>query len=153
VKKIKIKDLLGKQFKKDNFLRYDVIIRYLFIEQYYYEKKPNDFNDDLYMRLAKARGKSGKRDSFIEMINSFEKNGFLDKYPLVIKPNFCMCGGGHRLACCFWFDIDEVPIHIHKSSNNKVLFTKKWLLSKGFEDVMPMLDEVKEFLFTKWQIQ
>jgi len=153
MKRIKIAELLGKQFKNGKFLRYDVIIRYMFIEQYYKEDKPDDFNYDLYMRQAKSRGKSGKRDSFIKMIKSFEKDGYLDKYPMMIKPNFCMCGGSHRLACCFWFDIDEVPVHIHKSSRSKVLFPKKWLLSKGFEDVMPMLDKVKDDLFEKWQIQ
>ena len=128
MKRVKIKELLGKQYKKDKFQRYDVVIRYMFIEQYYYENKSENFNYDLYMKLAKERGKPGKRDSFIQMINSFEKDGYLEKYPLVIKPNFTMCGGSHRLACCFWFNIDEVPVHVHKSSKNKVLFTKKWLL-------------------------
>lgn len=152
MKKIKVAELFAKQHRKRKFLRYDIIVRYLFIEKYYKENKPEDFNFDLYIRLAKARGKPGKRDNFIKMINSFERDGYLEKYPIVIKPNFCMCGGSHRLACCLWFEIEEIPIQIHKSSKMKVLFTKKWLLNKGFDDVMPYLDETKDFLFEKWKI-
>jgi len=150
---IGIGDLLSKQFKDGLFMRYDVVVRYLFIKKFYSKNKPKNFNFKLYNRLAKARGRSGKRGRFIELISSFEKNGFLEKYPLIVKRNFCMCGGSHRLACCLWFNIKKVPIEFNKKNNKiKQLFTKEWLLKKGFEDVMPKLDRFKNNIFSKFNV-
>jgi len=145
--------LLYKQFKNNEFLRYDVIVRYLFIREFYIKGKPENFEHGLYNKLVKARGKKNKRNEFIKLIASFEKDGFLEKYPLVVKRNLCMCGGSHRMACCLWFNIKKVPIIFNKKDNKiKQLFTEKWMIEKGFDDIMPKLKYFKNIFFYQFDV-
>ena len=153
MRKISIGELLSKQFKKGEFQRYDIIAKYLFINAFMADGCKDDFTFDLYSDMAKARGRRGKRKSFIKMIRSFLKDGFLSEYPLIVKKNYYMCGGSHRLACCMWFDINKIPMVFHEGSKKKKdLFSMGWLNNNGLGKYFELLEKNKVILFEKFKV-
>ena len=99
-----------KLIKIANQQRIDILIRILFIEWYY---KKNDYGDRLYTRTRET----GKTDPemwkkrFIELIKSFEENGFNKKNPLKITNDYSLYNdGAHRLACIIYFKIIKIPV-------------------------------------------
>lgn len=53
-----------------------------------------------------------------ELIKSFEKNGYIDKYPIVVNKDLLFIDGAHRLALALYFGIDRIPITIDKNYYN-----------------------------------
>ena len=102
--------------KKANQQRVDILIRILFIEWYY---KKNDYGHRLYesshkaFRINRCNWEICGPDCFIELIESFEKNGFDKTKPLKITKDYELYNdGAHRLACIIYFNIINVPVEI-----------------------------------------
>ena len=153
MQKINIGKLLSKQFKDGRFQRYDAIAKYLFIDEFMADGCKDDFEFDLYKDMAEARGRKGKRKSFIKVIKSFLKDGFISDYPLIVKANFYMCGGSHRLACCMWFDIKEIPMQFHDGDKNKKeLFSELWIKNNGINKYWDKIEKTKNILFEKFKV-
>jgi hypothetical protein len=144
---IKTGKLLSKQNKDGVFQRYDIIAKYLFVKEFYDSGKDASFDFPLYNRMAEANGRKGKFKSFLKLIKSFEKHGFKEEFPFIIKDNLYMCGGSHRMACCLWFDIKRVPIKFHDNPKKKSLFNEKWMAKHGFEEVLPSLKKERKRIF------
>ena len=153
MQKINIGKLLSKQFKDGQFQRYDAIAKYLFIDGFMANGCKDNFKFDLYKDMAMARGRKGKRKSFIKIINSFLKDGFISDYPLIVKSNFYMCGGSHRLACCMWLDINDIPMKFHDGTKKKKdLFSEAWIKSNGLDQYWDQLEKTKNILFEKFKV-
>ena len=146
---ISIKKLLSKQFKKNNFCRYDIVLRYLFIEGFYKSGESSEFDYEPYDLMLKGRGRKYDPRDFMRIIKSFEKYGFNKEYPIVLDSEKIMRNGAHRVACCLWFNIDKIPFRINERKEGRLVFNTKWMSKHGLEDQLPLLEKTKSKLFKK----
>jgi len=141
------------QFNKGKFWRYDVIVKYMFIELYFKNGKPDDLSFDLYDKLYKGISKTKriKSEDFAPLILSFEEKGYDEEWPISVGRNGkYICGGSHRLACCLWFDIGKIPIETHPKCKRKPdRFSGHWMRNHGLREAMPEIKLVKRKIFDK----
>lgn len=141
------------QFNNGKFWRYDVIVKYMFMELYYNRGKPDSIEFDLYDKLYKGISKTKriKAEDFILLILSFEEKGYDQEWPISVgRKGRYICGGSHRLACCLWFNIDKIPIETHPKCKRKPdRFSGHWMRNHGFREVMPGIKLVKREIFNK----
>lgn len=105
--------------KGSNFNRWDLIPRYLAIEEHFGE---NDFGWEMFRKLrihqscefSDGHGQKlydqTARNEFEILIDSVKKHGFKRRFPLIINhENFKITKGWLRFACCLYFQIDKIP--------------------------------------------
>ncbi|HUU88497.1 MAG TPA: hypothetical protein VMX17_12200 [Candidatus Glassbacteria bacterium] len=145
--------LMKKQFFMGKFWRYDVIVKYMFIDSFYRNDKTTDFDCTSYDKLYKgiSKNKRIKAEDFVPLILSFEKIGYDANYPINVgKKGRYLCGGSHRLACCLWFNIKKIPVVIHpKCTRKPERFSGSWMRKKGFTDSMGEIKKVKRKIFMR----
>jgi hypothetical protein len=145
--------LMKKQFFHGKFWRYDVIVKYMFIDSFYKNNKTTNFDCTLYNNLYKGISKSKriKAEDFVPLILSFEEIGYDTNYPINVgKKGKYLCGGSHRFACCLWFDIDKIPIVVHpKCTRKPERFSGAWMRKKGFANSMEEVKKVKMEIFVR----
>ncbi len=104
-----------KKIKLANQQRIDILIRILFIENYFSE---NDYGFEFYNTHLKHvyQGETSRMrrryNDFKNLIKDFKKNGFDTKKSLVCvnDKGELANDGAHRLACCLYFNINDVPV-------------------------------------------
>ena len=153
---IPIQNIILGQFEKDKFVRYDIVIKYLFIEKYYKKNKPDHFNFKMYDKIYLAKNVSKKHirheyELFTTLIESFEKYGFNKEYPISMTEKYHMCGGSHRIACSLWFGIDKIPVVFNEKCKNdrKRRHSRKWMKEHGFLSKIKFLEKTKKHIFDK----
>ena len=150
---IECSKLMKKQFFNGKFWRYYVVVKYMFIKEYYKNKKPEEFIYVIYNKLYKgiSKHKRIKDQDFISLINSFEESGYDMDFPISVgKKDKYLCGGSHRFACCLWFELPTVPIELHpKCGRKKDRFSGHWMRIKGFEKDMKIIKKYKREIFKK----
>lgn len=105
--------------KGTQFDRWDLIPRYLAIEEHFNE---NDYGWEAFRKLRIhqscefADGHSQKlydqtaREDFESLIDDMQKHGFRRKYPLIVNEDTLhITKGWLRFACCLYFEIDIIP--------------------------------------------
>lgn len=153
---IPVKKIILGQFDGDEFVRYDLVVKYLFIKKYFKQGCPdkNKFNFKLYDKIFQYKRTSPPHirrayNSFIDLIHSFEENGYNNNYPLQMDKRFYMHGGSHRLIVSIWFGIQEVPVEfVRKCRKRKRYHTKKWMQENGYEGHMEIIKKGKKKLFS-----
>jgi len=147
------KDYIANQKDNDKFSRYDLIVKYLFIEKYYEMKKPKDLYFTPYELIIKTRERDAQPRKFIALIKSFEKKGYDKKYPLYMTRDYITGGGKHRIALCLWFNIKEFPvIYREHYRKKKRKYTREKMIEYGFKKYMPDIKETKKKIFKKLNI-
>jgi len=156
MEKSTVKDIMLGQFEDNKFLRYDILVKYLFIEKYYENNKPDYFHFRMYDKLYIAKGTSKKHirweyDLFTILIDSFELFGFRGEYPISMTKDYHMCGGSHRIALSIWHDIPSVPVVFDDKCVNdrKRKHSRGWMKRHGFSKKMDVLDATKKTVFSK----
>jgi len=145
---------LSKQFKDGKFYRYDLMVRYLFVKNFYANNCPKKFRYKLYSKFYKYRKVDERSDKFIKIIKSFEKNGFVEEYKpyIIMNNNYKMCGGNHRTACCLWFNIKTIPVYIPEKfydvcKRKKRCWDKDWLISHDLGKEYNKLEKLRKKIF------
>ena len=105
--------------KGKNFNRWDLIPRYLAIENHFGE---NDFGWEMFRKLrihqssefgdghAQKLYDQTARTDFESLIDSVKKHGFKRRFALVVnQDNLKITKGWLRFACCLYFEIDTIP--------------------------------------------
>ena len=139
--------LLSKQFRKDSFNRMDIIVRYLYIENFFGK---NNYGFNLYRKMQKKRvNKNDTSINFEELIKSYESSGHKNDSPIILDQNLQLIDGSHRLACSLYFNINSVPIKIHLS-NKPVFYGLNWFQANGFSQrEINLINIKKEELFRR----
>ncbi len=136
------------QDKNPRYYRYDVIVRYLAIEELHGKK--NHFGYSLYKKMIKARDKMDypkKRVTFL--IKNMVLKGFDSHFPIPVNRLKEIVDGGHRLAFAFYLGIEKVPIISH-GFNEKVWFGLDWFEKNGFsKKEIDLIKLKKEEIFRK----
>jgi len=110
------KDLVGVMFINGNCVRYDIVINYMAIENYY-SKNTNGWEIYKSFQRASCHDPEKYQKKFITLIDSFEKRGNLTKqYPLGVywgeeEPKRIR-DGSHRFASILYFKYDTVFCNI-----------------------------------------
>lgn len=107
---------LFKHCMKDNFFNAHIMIRMIAIDCYY---KKNDYGWDWYNEMQRKRVADNPlvpkymaehENEFKKLIESFEINGFIEDYPIVLNKELMFIDGAHRLALALYFGIERILI-------------------------------------------
>lgn len=143
VTKISTSILLGNHFIKNEFCRYDIILRYLTVKSL--EEQRFDYIEK-YRKMQKERVDRETFYQFASLLESIKKNGFANKYPITVNKNGMIIDGSHRLATALYYNISEVPIKIINSKKN-VYYGLKWFKSRFNETDLDNLEKTLNYLF------
>ena len=149
---------LLKHSMKNNLNASDVIIKLLAIENYFGE---NDFGFELYNKMQKIRVlnnpkvpnyRAYNKARFIKIINSFQKEGFNDKHPIIINNEFMLFEGTHRMACALYFKIKRIPVTFdERMINLKTDYSINWFKKNNLEDYEPHIIKRYKRLLKEWK--
>lgn len=114
------------------FERWDTVVRYLAIENYFGK---NDYGFKLYRKMQGLRGGSEYPDiaekKFRKLIASFEEQGYNNNSEIVCDKNLKLLDGSHRLALALYFGIPTLSVHM-KEESHQVEYSEKWFIGVGF---------------------
>lgn len=141
-----ISDLFFMQFKDNEFMRYDMVVRYLAIENFYGK---NDFGFNLYKKMQNARISSDYGDiaekKFRDLIKSYHDKGYDKNSCITTDKNLQLFDGSHRMAMCIYHNITNISLLI-VNSNCMVNYTIDWFFMNGFssEEINIIISKEKE---------
>lgn len=113
---------LFKHNMKENYYNSSIVVKILAIDCYY---KKNTFGFSWYNEMQLKRVNDNPivpkymayhEDEFRNLIKSFEINGYISDYPIVVNKDYYIVDGTHRLALALYFGIKRVYIKIDKKS-------------------------------------
>lgn len=147
---IETKKLLKKCMSIDDY-SYDIYFRMAVIEEYL---KGNDqvwqyYNKMQYKRVSMIphipRNMLDHRKEFIELISSFQQNGFDMNCPILVNKDYLIIDGAHRMACALFFNIPNVSITTNKKYYNFVPreYTKKWFVDNSLMECIEYAEKQK----------
>lgn len=104
--------------------RFDLMAKLLYIKYGYYMNIP--FHKNLYLAHIKTfnnfwehPGTKTNKEDFIKRFNNLiadmEKNGFNNKYPIIVGNNNVLINGSHRLMCSYYFNNNPCVIEENKA--------------------------------------
>ena len=146
--------------KKVLFKRWDLIPRYLAVENHFGE---NDYGWDLFRKLrthqasefgdgtAQSEYDQSVRTNFESLIESVGANGYDREHPLVVHEKGLRINGGLlRFTCCLWFGIDEIPC-VFDMINPNPSYSLTWMRSEvGYTaSELKLIRDAHDRMFTK----
>jgi hypothetical protein len=123
--------LISKQFRNGIFNRFDIIVRYLAIEELY---NLNNYGIELYNKMQKKRGTKARYHTirrFENLINQIQQYGFNSSSRIVIDQDMHLFDGSHRLACALFYKLSDMPVQI-KLCTEPVYYSLDWFKINGF---------------------
>jgi hypothetical protein len=149
-----LRDYFSHQMIDNGFARYDILIRYLFVKEYYAVGCPNKLVFPPYEKLIKTRGRMAKSSKFVDLIRSFERKGYDPKYPIMMSRGYINSGGTHRIAICLYKKIHEIPIIFNDHYKDKWRdFSAERLVDYGLEKYIEILIKTKLKIFKQLGIE
>ncbi|WP_406684194.1 hypothetical protein N1F78_00250 [Seonamhaeicola sp. MEBiC1930] len=138
--------LLAFQYDNKSFIRKDIIIRFLAMEDKFISK--NNEGIQLYLKLMKMRYKEKPfknkiSDSLDGVYNNMKENGYDKSYPIKVDSNFRLLDGSHRMAAALINNVEEVSVDIH-SFGHKIDFSSLLLKQYNFSQKEISLINKKE---------
>ncbi len=133
--KLDVGELFFQHNSEKGFLRYDMIVRLLAIENYY---EKNVFGFDLYYRMQKCR--MGKEwadkatDIFKDLIKSYEQNGYDEKSEITVDENLHLIDGSHRMALALYYQLPYISVKVKQYSQEVFCYDIRWFKVNGFSD-------------------
>lgn len=115
-----------------DFNRYDIIVRFLAIEEYY---QKNDIGYYLYNKMQKKRIKNKEipyLEIFKQTIESFEKNGYDVEYPIELSKDLKLQDGSHRISLIVYHNIPKVSFKIDTIFNSNIDYGIDWFKKNDF---------------------
>ena len=132
----------------DEFSRYDLLVRYLALQDI--EKGEQGEALDLYKQMQFKRVKRETEQEFRRLADSVRENGFSWRYPIPITGNGILLDGSHRLACALYYNIPYVPV-LFASGPREVRYGRQWFEEQEFSgETLSQLDSLRRRLFLEW---
>jgi hypothetical protein len=143
------------QENKEVFNRYDIIVRYLAIENYYGK---NEFGFVLYEKMQAARIGKESLDKFKTLIQSYEA-GYQKDSCILLDSNLCLVDGSHRIALGLYHKMYEISCCIEPQSRD-IQYGIDWFIENkfSFEEINLIIGKfyeikkqiLKPFVCTLW---
>ena len=142
------RNMLRNQLNNGKFSRLDIIVRSCFLNSI--NTDDYKFYRDLYRKMQFMRTGHNNHvkgipwtEEFLLLNMSFYKNGYLEKYPLIVNEDGHLINSSHRAALCLHHKIDNIPTltcedwqnHLEKSgSKTKTYFSYglEWFEQNNF---------------------
>ncbi len=148
--------LLAYQYRENMFNRYDIIVRYLAIEEYFGK---NNYGYSLYKKMQEKRGFLQRIDhkkvddslkKFIELIENIQKNGFDEYSTISVGKNQELIDGSHRLAAALYFDEKLIPLKLNRYKYDTV-YGLGWFKENDFskEELNRIEQKRKDIFYEK----
>ena len=135
-------DLFFAQYKDGVYSRYDMIVRYLFAENYFGK---NDCGEKLYRKMQSARIGENQQpvDRFNSLIASYEEKGYDPSSYILVKQNLSIRNGSHRGALALYYN-KPLTCYFEKD-NSFVDYPLNWFGENGFdsEEISIITDKVE----------
>lgn len=129
-RKIRTNDLFLAQHHNDEYNAFDIVVKYLAIENYY---KQNDFGLALYRKMQTKRVGEDWTERFQELMVSFE-SGMDPQSWIKTDLDYSIHDGAHRLALALYHDIKEVPVKIFNLRQQRRYYGIKWFRDNDFSE-------------------
>lgn len=128
-------DLFLAQYYNNDFNAVDVVVKYLAIENYF---GLNQVGFSIYEQMQQKRINENWNERFKLLINSVEKRGYLENFPIQTDVNYSIHDGAHRLALALFLGIKNVNVEIFNVEKVRRSYTLAWF---------------KEYKFTQQQLE
>ena len=106
--------VMKKQFYNDNFVKWDIIIRYIAARHYLQTGEIHKIYDKFCYIRAKFLNPEGylrqydTNEQFIKIIESLKKHSYIWLHRIYLDRDWLLQDGAHRLAAALALNIDEV---------------------------------------------
>ena len=135
-------ELMLCQYKENQFNRYDIVVRLLAIKHYYGQ---NAYGFNLYERMQSIRSEDENygnisRKRFVEVIKSFEENGYNSNSELVIDEKLHLVDGSHRLALALYFAVPRLKVRIVERKE-EIYYGKDWFVKSFSSEECKIIEE------------
>ena len=113
VEVIEVNELIKKQYEGEKFLRYDIIVRLLAIEEYF---EKNSYGMSLYKKMQNERIHPNYADVSVErferLINSCKKSGFDTDSEILVDSEMRLMDGSHRVALALYYGLSYIKLRV-----------------------------------------
>lgn len=129
---LSVSDIYFMQFSKSELLRYDIIVRYLAIEEYYGK---NDYGWELYRKMQEARAGRGVEavEGFRKLIESYERSGYRKDSSIIVDRGLNLVDGSHRIAMNIYHGIPTISAVVEPGQIPSD-FSLDWFFQNGYSD-------------------
>lgn len=121
-------DLLLAQFNLSDFNAFDIIVKYLAIENFYGK---NTYGMALYKKMQQKRVNEDWTERFEHLIVSFEKGIDMTSY-IKTDLSYSIHDGAHRLALALYHNIEYVPVKVFNLFEKRRYYGIQWFVDNGF---------------------
>ena len=132
--RINARELFLSQRRNEQFNRYDIVVRYLAIENYY---NKNDFGFALYEKMQKQRNPQENSADYLrkfkELIASFEKEGYDISSEIETDKEMLIEEGAHRVSCALYFGIETLSVKVLPTQSGAD-YSIDWFFLNDFSD-------------------
>lgn len=129
-----VSDVFFIQFTGKELWRYDMVVRYLAIENYYGQ---NALGFDLYRKMQNARVEEGYSEQaeirFKQLIASYENEGYDKESKIVVDKNLKLIDGSHRMALAIYHNQPTISALVI-NGERFVDYSIDWFMKVGFTD-------------------
>lgn len=142
-----VSDVFFMQLDQQELLRYDIVIRYLAIENYYGK---NDDGFMLYRKMQDKRIREGygneSEERFRKLIASYEGGGYRKDSCIVVDKNLSLIDGSHRIALHLYLGLGTISVLILPTKKPSPDYSIDWFFQKGFTnaEIDRILEKGKE---------
>lgn len=151
---LSLKDLFLINFQDEDTRRYDIVVRYLAIENYYGK---NDYGFQLYKKMQELRTKKDGYGAlavkqFKKLIESYDKNGYDKESRINVFDNLKLLDGSHRMALGLYHHLKNISIRILPKEES-IDFSLKWFEENNFiEEEINIIKNKGDELLNEWKI-
>ena len=147
---VSVCDLILNNSNYNELLRWDIIVRYLAIEEYYHK---NDFGFKLYRKMQAARIEEKYSwvavTKFKNLIRSYDNKGYDEKSRIVLDKKLRLVDGSHRIALALYYNIKNInALIIGIEEDNS--YSIDWFLANGFSsDEINIINKKYEEIYSR----
>lgn len=129
---ISVKELFMQQNKHGGFNRYDIVVRYLAVENYY---KKNECGFELYKKMQAKRVDDSyvpeAIEKFNKLIDSWENEGYKKESEIDCDKDLRLVDGSHRMALCLYFNVEKISCKV-RSCVEDIDYGIDWFIENDF---------------------
>lgn len=131
---LEIAELFYQHNGEIDFMRYDMIVRLLAVENYFGK---NDYGFAFYRRMQASRKNEEWVDPaekrFRNLIKSYEEKGYDSNSKIILDKNLHLIDGSHRMAMAMYYGIPRISASIRRQAYN-IFYGIEWFRINGFTD-------------------
>ena len=154
---IKTKDLFYAQYDKNGlFQAYDTCVRYAFAREFLTNGGKHGFWYKLYTKMQNKRGTMERNNTqrFIDLINSYVKNGYNGLKIVLFKHGKVLSNGSHRLALNLLFNYKYIYFKRNDTDKDTRNYGINWFKNNGFsKKEISEICKIKNEIFQKYHLE